>query len=855
MQLARSTRRPTWIASGSVGLLTGALVFGLVALTGIVVESAPANAADSSAVTLTAAEQDHDLEHAPFPDLAVTVSQTQDLVAQGIRVSWTGGKKSTAPTAGSNGGTNFLQIFMCWGEDEQNPGRPDRTTCMYGGANSPGSTRDAYRNMSLDAIPAEDQAFSAPSAVSFLPPYTGIPFVARDGSRVDGVTTDPTTGAKSIDGTVNLNINPYFTANTTNEIPWVGSGNDGKGSVSFEVQTASQAPALGCGEAATSGGVTTGASCWLVILPRGVSDNGAANITQSGLFIESWKHALAVELDFEPVGSRCPVGAAERQLAGSELAALAVNSWQPAVCNQEGGSVYSLLTMPESDAVTAAATTVDAPLALTSNPLDLEGSDDPLKYAPIALTGVTISVAIDRRPNPFLELPDAYTDAARSPFTTVNLTPRLLAKLLSYSYLSALPNGTDTSYLDGTNLDTITKDPDFLAVNDVEWAAQDLAGPAIADVIVPQGRSDAARAVWAYIAADEDARDFMAGEPDPWGMVVNPYYSTDAAKNPSGYAFDLDRDDFPKADPVEATPANQGPINLVTWRPYANDLGTVAYLSLRGDGLLLGGWDPYSFPAKYTKGARMLPGNQALLGLTSTADAARYQVVTASLQNPSGKFVDPTNRSMLAAAEAMTANGESTTVLEFDPESTTAQTAGGAYPLTLPVYAAANPYGAGPELRTAYAKFIRYAAGTDGQTPGVETGRLPAGYAPIPAAWAQAADAAADAIEKGPVSTQQPSTGTGTNTGTSSSGSPLGGSTASSGSNGITPTVGGGGAAEQQPVASGAVSPSLNGSTTPVDPTTATSYVVPISLLAGTASAIVTLIVARRRPIRTWVRR
>ncbi|MGS8556520.1 hypothetical protein ACFKP0_25215, partial [Salmonella enterica subsp. enterica serovar Soahanina] len=85
----------------------------------------------SSAVTITSAQQDPDVANAPMPDLAVTISQTQNLTSQGIRLTWTGGKKSIAPSAGGNGGENFLQIFMCWGDDPTDTSRPDRTTCEY----------------------------------------------------------------------------------------------------------------------------------------------------------------------------------------------------------------------------------------------------------------------------------------------------------------------------------------------------------------------------------------------------------------------------------------------------------------------------------------------------------------------------------------------------------------------------------------------------------------------------------------------------------------------------------------------------------------------------------------------------
>lgn len=832
-------RRRTLLASTASGFVTAALVFTLVAGANVALGS-PAQAATpaSSAVTVTAAEQDRDLTHAPMPDLAVTVSQTENLVAQGVRVSWTGGKKSVVSSV-SSGGENFLQIFMCWGDDPTDSSRPDRTTCQYGAPGNIGASRDAYRasGTALADVPKEDQAYTAPGLASFLPPYTAIPFVARDGKRVDAIKTDPTTGAKSRDLTVDLSTNEFFTSYTTNEIPWAGSGDDGSGSVSFEVQTLAQSNGLGCGTPVVHDGVTTGASCWLVVLPRGTADNGASSISQSGLFIDSWRHALSIKLDFEPVGSRCEAGAKEHQLAGSELISYAAGSWQPAVCKQASGGVYSLLTVPESDAVTAAATTDDAPLALTSFPLAADGGSDPLVYAPLAISGISVALAIDRSPDPFLQdIPEKYLAAAHLPFTSVNLTPRLLAKLLSYSYLSSLPTGADTSYMGAKNPSNITKDPDFLAVNDPEWAAQDLAGPAIADVIVPQGRSDAARAVWAYIAADDDARAFLAGEPDPWGMTVNPWYATDAAKNKTGNAFSLDRDDFPKADPVEYAPTNSGPVNLVTWRPYASDLGTVSYLTLRGDGQILGGWDPYASPPRYAKASRMATGSQAMLGLTSSAAAARYQVISASLRNPAGSFVAATGDAMAAAAAAMTADNAAGAVVGFQPASPEAKAATSAYPLTLPIYAANNPAKTTAAVRTSYAAFIRYAVSTNGQTPGADEGQLPAGYAPLPSSWVAQATAAAERLETyAPATTTAPPT----TPAAAAPGRPAAATAAAA------PVAAPAAAA---PTATGAASGALAGATTPGDPDVgALAAAVPATVLGGAAGALVVPLITRFR--------
>lgn len=834
MKQSRSLRpAQTLITSGLSGIAVGLVVWALFTGASVVVPAQSAQAIDGSATTVTAAEQDPDVENAPFPDLSVTVSQTENLVQQGIKVSWTGASLSV-PGGSSNGGRDFLQVFQCWGDDPANPDRPDRTTCQYGGAGSYGSTRDASRRYEFDDIPAEDQPYSAPRASAFEAAYTSIPFRGRNDVVVSSIKDGPA-GTRIRDTSVDINNNQFFNINSTNEVPWAGSGADGTGSISFEIQTTMQSPGLGCGNPVEVAGVVEGASCWLVILPRGTSDNGSASINQSGLFWESWQHALSVRIGFAPVGARCPVGAAERQIAGSEVASLAVQSWQPIVCTQNGGAVFSHLTSAESDALAAASTQPDAPLALTTYPQE-ETSD--LVYAPVALSGVVISFSVDRNPNPFATLPDGMAEAARLPFGELRLTPRLLAKLLTNSYWGSLPPELDRSYLDPDNPENLTMDKDFLAVNSPEWGYQLLISPALADVMMPQGRSDAARAVWEYVMSDPEAADFMASKPDPNGMTVNPWYSTVASKNPSGTAFNALRDNFPKADPAEVAQPQRDPINVVTWRSYVNDLDASAYLTLRGDGQVLGDWDPNSTPPKYRKAGRSLPGFQRVMGISDSAAASRYEVRVASLRNAAGKFVTPTESALLAAAAAMQPAGASG-VVRYDGASAAAKAAETAYPLAVPVYAAASPSKLSTELRSDYAEFIRYAASA-GQVSGVALGELPAGYAPLPASWAAAATAAAGTLEQG-VPTPAPTPDAGGGSDQSGFGS-----------------SGGSGTADQpaQPDPTGTAAPSLSSATTPSDPEIASSgFIVPVSLLAGLGAALVSALVSRRKAIRTWVRR
>ncbi|MHA7859959.1 hypothetical protein ACX1DX_01030 [Tessaracoccus sp. Y36] len=721
-------------------------------------------AAASSAVTVTNKDYALSPDDAPFPDLEVTVSQTKDLVSQGIRITYKGGALS-APPQSTVGGANFLQIAQCWGEDPENPGHPDRRTCQYGGTGRWGATRDGGR---LDeAVLPEDEGYSVAGQWSTT---TTIPFVAwnaegqvdeaevpADKVLINTMTAGDKVVMKPEKEWVDLSTNRYYNASSTNEVNWAPFGPDGSGAVPFELQTSMQSPALGCGNPVEgAGGAVSGSSCWLVIIPRGVSDNGASNINTPGIWWGSWQHHLAVKLEFKPLGSRCEIGAAERQLAGSELVAGAIASWQPVLCQGEGKAPFTLVQIPESDALLTAAGNAPSALAFSSRPLDIDALGweyDPLAYAPVALGGVSVSFVVDSQPNPQTASAE-YKARSLLPLPEMNLTPRLLAKLLTASYLNALPTAVDKSHL-GDNPRTLVWDPDFLEINDPEWAVQTIVDASVADALMPLGRSDLAVQVWSYILADPEAKAWLDGEPDEWGMTVNPWYSTNADLNPSGVPLDLPTDSFPKADPAEkpdtATqdPVNgTGAINLVTWRPYTSSFADGAYRVLRGDGLILGDWDKFSRPPRYGKSQRSLPGTQHVIGLSSTPAAQQYQTATARLRNPAGDFVAPTADSLEAAAAAMTPSVAQPQVVSFDYGSDKAKKATSAYPLSSPVYAALSPRQTDPTLRRAYAELIEYGV-TTGQVPGTDDGELPPGYAPIPKTWRTQALAAAEAIAAG----------------------------------------------------------------------------------------------------------
>jgi hypothetical protein len=140
---------------------------------------------------------------------------------------------------------------------------------------------------------------------------------------------------------------------------------------------------------------------------------------------------------------------------------------------------------------------------------------------------------------------------------------------------------------------------------------------------------------------------------------------------------------------------------------------------------------------------RQTVGHRFMIGITSLADAARYQLDTAALQtqvsadaanrftSSAGRtFVAPTQTSMRAATKLLTADPASGTwPIPYDRLRTDPAGAG-AYPGTMVVYASVPTTGMPASDAKDYASLIRFAAGT-GQTPGAGNGQLPPGYLPM----------------------------------------------------------------------------------------------------------------------------
>ncbi|PZF79114.1 hypothetical protein [Jiangella anatolica] len=701
-----------------VRLLAAAVLLGLAAtliVLGPPQREAAAAGEESSAVTVNGRPGKYE----DFSDLAITVHQTEGLVGQGIEVTWTGG----VPTPYGGFGTNYLSIMQCWGPD---PEAPDfRETCQFGaGLDPPYSnlrTGNASRYVTEDFDPAETME---PIPVGDELTSNAVPFRASyGGTYVDALTGAGGTPRPAPDGYEGLIIDLYGKG-STNEQPWVPTAGSGEGRTVFWVQSAKEAAHLGCGRVGDDGGDPQ--PCWLVVVPRGAYDpfgnvRGAqVGGVDSPLSASNFANAIAIELNFAPVSGFCELGAQERATIGTELAAEAMTSWQPALC-AGGGTTFGYAATSDSEAANQLFSTYEgAPgLAYTTIPIAGGADDPPVAHAPVAVSAMTIAFSIDIHPR--FAAPPEVEALFGSQVPELKLTPRLVAKLLTQSYWGDIPilqGETGVEHLP-ENPQFITYDPEFRALNPVFENFPDAAsGPKGLMVTLESGQP--VHEIWRWILADPQARAWLAGTPDENGIVVNPKYAP----------LNLDEEpphSFPRAEDtcVRQPPAEMDLCSL-DYRPYIGSYSEIAQRVLRADVGEKSFWDQTREPPQYVTSPPRAFGRRWSIGVTETASAHRYGVFTASLRNAAGEFVAPTQDGLRAAVDAMT-DTDGDGVLELDP----ARRAVGAYPLTMVTYAAVNT-GQDPQALTDYADLLEYAAGP-GQQSGTARGELPGGYLPLPA--------------------------------------------------------------------------------------------------------------------------
>jgi hypothetical protein len=322
----------------------------------------------------------------------------------------------------------------------------------------------------------------------------------------------------------------------------------------------------------------------------------------------------------------------------------------------------------------------------------------------------------------------------------------LLAKLLTESY-AANSLVRDNYPALAHNPANITVDPEFEALN--PGLPQYTSMEAAATISALSSDADLTWALTSYINADKEARAWLNGTPDPWGMTVNPNYLgislpveswplLDNFTLPQSY-IDSDINPCYSYSPAPYLQLIANPSSLL-----ATIVQDVQFAVSNVDIDCPGGIPGDVATLRLQVQGRQPIGHRFVLGITSLSAARRYDLDTAALQTSlpdpdlSAKFASATGRQFAAPDDA--ALRAAAALMRPDPaqhtwtlDSAKVGHTAGAYPGTVPVYADVPTTGLPTSTAAHLATFLTYAAKA-GEQPGTANGELPAGYLPLTAA-------------------------------------------------------------------------------------------------------------------------
>lgn len=752
---------------------------------------APAGAAEGVTKSVTAVRTFLDADGketvASTNKVRLNVSQTTNLRGrQEIKVRWEGAHPTGAvvPDPNSSDGRNQEYPFVllqCRGVDTDGAApkgqvRLSPETCwtqtaperyLAAASSTPSWRFDAWAKAEdREAIVGPPATLpKACSSVSQLTTEHWLPFKAAGGTTYYG-GPDPGVGCMPLPPESDSAEAGGLPSNTTYGI----TGSDGKGSADFAVWTKAENASLGCSAKVACALVAVpvvGVSCdaFGTTLPEGTQlttkagvpltdaqlASGDATCRRTGSYAagepassrtsdqavrgnlwwapSNWRNRITVPLEFAQTAEVCPVESVEKplELMGSVVLNELTASWRPKFCTTD--SLYSFTHVQQAESLARSLVQSGEIKGAFSTAPQPGGYQRPVAQAPIAFGGFAIAFSIDNG------------DKRRR--EQLNLNARLVAKLLSASYpaVAFVRNGHEGL---GDNPLNITLDPEFRALNPgIDERSTLQAGAALQ---VFSSNSDLVWALTRWIDADPEARAWLDGTPDPWGMKVNPAYK----------GLDLPVDNWPLLDEFVAPQwyIDDNACYRKSPTPYlqlvANPLSGLGAVGLNlqfassaaATVCRYDGYDATTLPLR-TEG-RQAVGYRFVLGLVSLPAARRYNLRTAALQSSSevaaGKqfsdasgrtFVEPDTKGLTAAAGLLEADDEAGTWVVADDALGTAK-GKAAYPGAMPVYAVFPTSGEDSATATKLAKFLCYAGGA-GQTPGQANGSLPAGYLPLTA--------------------------------------------------------------------------------------------------------------------------
>lgn len=843
--------------------------------------------------------------------VSVSVSTTKGLQSlQQIHVSWSGAHptggvaKDINSPAGASEEYSF-DLFECRGVDSTSVAASKRLspeTCWTGYANerfTDLATFNPVWRADLYASSADRTSVAGDVPKTLTPQCSNILLGARSQRWLSFVGADGTSYYGGPDGCQGLAPQASPENLSTSALPsnetFGVTGADGSGSADFVMFTSEDNAALGCSatvacslvavpieglscdpNGSQSGGtdapspsavVTVTAACEATgnLKPGqvlGSSGTAPADAVTGNYWwsASNWRNRISFPLTVAPSLPSCGLTSAKPvlQAYGSELLTQATGSWSAHFC-LDSPFGFTHVQLPEAQA-RSLLTSGQADVALTTQNLG-DAASEPTALAPVAVSGFAIAVDID--------------DAAGQPLDSVKLDARLLAKLLTMSYPAQQIVKSVDPALAGNPLN-MSVDPEFTALNPGIGASE---ANSAATLLSLNTDNDVVHALTAYINADPDARSWLNGTPDPWGMTVNPVYKGIALPVDSWPlldtfepldAYQIGLNDCLAVDPVPYLPLVASPISRLSL--IAQDMEFS--LSQSQTTCQIGSPIPGQTAGdKLVADGRETIGQRFMLGVVDVADADRYGLSVASLESAAtaaapAKFTSGAGRTFIAptaagmrAAVAAAVPDTSTGTWTLDP-TTLRSSAPNAYPGTMIVYAATPTKGLASSDASEVAGFLRYVAGA-GQVQGLSPGQLPPGYLPLTSSTGAGAlagytdrVASAVAAQSGVV----PSLLAGSTP--SGSGAAAGGSTGSAGSNTSTGATSPASPSSAPPASSTlrapntrtpavASVPSVAGSAgvTAALSTGLAGSVLPLLLLLGLAGGLVSVILGlRRRP-------
>lgn len=758
-------------------VLGGAFVASALTSSGLTAVGADAGAFSvTKTVTRDNVDSQGNVTNVDTREVTVKADHTKDLQGrERLKISWSGAHPSGGRASNPFGENGLAQeypvvVMQCRGKDDPSLPKAKQLrpeTCWT-------STRQQRSQLTQTSAAvwrldpkASDEQRGALSGVDALPkdctaPGSDFslhltPFVAADGTTYSACSSETMPPEAAVDASFPPAEQYAYTSV------------DGTGEVSFEARSAIENESLGCSDSV---------DCSIVVVPimgtscargtgelgavntqcraKGRFDAGSSNYTNEGVddavsplywwSASNWDNRLVIPISFGPAPNVCdlldpraPVG-----FYGSELMTQATLQWAPAYCLAKNRFKFQHNVIGDQPAFKLMQDQ-EVPAAFVSGKKGDTEAGAP-EYAPTAVTGFAISYVVDK--------PDNAGEVS-----DLKLNARLLAKLLTQSY-PASDLGRGHPGIEKNPL-SINLDPEFQALNP---GLDTRSREAAAVIMSLSEQSDAIDAITRYIVSDPDAKSFIAGKADPWGMTINPSYQD----------VKLPVDEWPLRDEYKPT-VSQACLAANNDTPYLIRLAAPVTSFRKIADAMIDAW-PLAQTRCTGDGSEQLPyvlgrserqgiGSRMLLGVTTVGDAERYGLRTASLETTPGTFVGPTREGMSAAVAVakQAKRGQ-----PFSMDMTAVRKAKKAYPGTLVVYTAARTAGLDKPTAKLVGSFIRTAT-TEGQRRGTGNGYLPDGYLPLTKTgttaklWASAQQVASDiegqvGTEKAPTPTESSTT-------------------------------------------------------------------------------------------------